>query len=214
MKKLLWACLIVYVLTIFGGIVTAQMPIPFSHWPALYDAAENVVVKRGIHPDGSSNYKMYFRIGWGPCLVVFNREWRNLRDASRTDRYINFREYADSEYGSAEWGDDDSYNCPNPPKVVKPYWRGSRPTYFWAKDDDGNWIRGGKTPWRVIATKDNPIECFKWRVTNTNYHSLPMDAEVFDDNGTYVVEELGEVYGVLAVCEESDIKIEDYRFLN
>jgi hypothetical protein len=198
--------------------VIAQSSIPFQHWPALYDAANKLVVKRGIDQDGVSNNKMYFRIGWGPCLAVFRDEWSDLIWNAKDDRYINVRQFAEQRLAADQsnigWGADDDYNCPMAPLEVKPYWRGSRPVYYRVLDEIQNkYVRGPKSPYR-IKTDGALATCLRFGTVNssgelTNYWLLDEGAEIYNNDIVMVVSELPEQ--LVTICREQDKSIEDYR---
>lgn len=215
MKKL-----IVIIALVWAGMVVipviAQMPIPFQHWPALYDAVENLSVKRGVDRNGQQNDRLYFRVGWGPCLAVFTDEWGDLVEAAQFDRYINMRGYAEGQLGAqGEWGPDDDYNCPSAPLVVKPYRTGSRPLYYRELDEDrGVYVKGRKSPYRVRTDGDS-VPCRRYGTAKlngdlSNYWILGEAVEVYHDDITLLVGELQD--NLVAVCEEQDISILDHRW--
>ncbi len=197
--------------------VIAQAPAPFWHWPALYDASENLVAKRGVDRDGMLNGKVYFRIGWGGCLAMFETEWPDFLESIRETRYINVRSHAESRHQSEGWSRDDWYNCPSAPLEVKPYWRGSRPTYEFAVDDElGYWMKGRKTQYRIESRNPATATCTQHNARKSNgdasnYYRLSGAAEVYDSSSTYQV---GDLLGgmLVTVCREQDVSVEDHRW--
>ncbi len=196
--------------------VVAQVPVPFWHWPALYDVSENLVAKRGIDQDGALNGKIYFRIGWGGCLAMHETEWQDFLGSIRQTQYINVRSHAESRYQSEGWSPNDSFNCPQAPMEVKPYWRGSRPVYELVQDEvSGYWVKGSKTAYRVAATNPaiNTCTTFQTRKTDgdtTNYWQIAPTSQVSDADGFHLVSDLEG--HLTSVCREQDVSVEDHRW--
>ena len=199
--------------------IVAQMPVSFLHWPALYAAAENLAVKRGVNRDGQLNDKLYLRIGWGPCLAVYTSEFNDLVEASQFDRYINMRAWAEQrlqeDTESIGWSADDSFNCPDAPLEVKPYWRGSRPVYYRVLDEVQNkYVRGVKSPYR-IRTDGELAACLRYGTVNTSgeltsYWMLSDTAEVYRDEIVLTAGEVEE--DLVTICRDEDVSVEDYRW--
>lgn len=211
MKRGLFALILVFGM---GVAVVAQSPVPFHNWPALYDAAENLSVKRGINRDGTVNDKVYIRIGWGSCLAIYQQEFDDLIAAAQTDRYINLRQYASERLNPPDdaWGADDNYNCPKPPLQVKPYYRGSRPTYYRDLNEEGtHYIRGRKAPYRVSAAEPLPT-CEPLGVLEyDNYKVVSADTTLYYGDETMLASEISPRQ-VVAVCEDQDVNLLDYRW--
>lgn len=198
------------------GVVIAQSPVPFYHWPALFDVTQNLVAKQGFDRDGTLNDKIYFRIGWGGCLAVYTNEWQGLIDATTNDRYINVSEYAVAQLDQTGWDADDWHNCPGAPLEVKPYYWGSRPVYSMAYDEEAQqWRRGGKSGYRIRAGNPSTSTCLRANArkssgATSNYWMLALDAEMYIDEQTY---RIGDIDGQYAtICREEDVSVEDYRF--
>ena len=219
MKKLFAAAVIFYLAATLVPVI-AQTQVPFWQWPALYSAAENLVAKRGVDRDGTPNGKVYLRIGWGGCLAVFEDEWSELMAATQADRYINLRAWAEQRLAedteNIGWSADDSYNCPSAPLRVKPYYRGSRPTYEYV-DNDGLWQRGRKSAYRVVATADQVIACERYNArkddgSRSNYWMIADGQDVYIDEEVFQagVDSLG--VRLVTVCEDEDVSVEDYRW--
>ena len=217
MKKVIGVVALLWAVMVLAPVI-AQVPVPFWHWPTLYEASENLVAKRGVNQDGQLNDKIYLRIGWGPCLAVFTNEWNDFIAASQSDRYINLREYASQQVQSEGWGPDDTYNCPSAPLEVKPYWRGSRPVYYRVLDEAQNkYVRGPKSPYRINT--ETAAACIRYGTADasgelTNYWMLADDAEVYRTVlGTDVVLTAGEIVeDLVTICREQDTNILDYRW--
>lgn len=194
--------------------VIAQVSIPFQHWPALWDAAENAVVKRGTNLEHTNdNGYLYFRIGWGECLVVHVSELETLHGDVPHDRYINFRQYAEAQLQSDQWNEEHEYNCPKAPLEVKPYYRGSRPTYYRVlSEDETQYVRGRKSPYRVSATDPLP-GCRHYGVADSkNYWVVNADTVLhYSDDKTMLASDIEPQY-LVAVCRDQDDSIEDLRF--
>ena len=200
----LGACAILLV-----GWAAAQSPVPFSSWPALYNAAENAVVKSNV--DGN---KLYVRIGWGPCLVIFRHELAEIYTDAPRDRYINLRDYASARVNPPDqvWTAEDTANCPGPPLQIKPYWRGSRPTYERVVNAEGtHYVRGDKTIYRVDAVAPT-APCEQQGVFGEDSYKVvsPNTTLHYGSGGTMLASELA--YQLVAVCEAQDVRIEDYVF--
>lgn len=196
-------------LSVFVLQAIAQSPVPFSSWPALYGAAENAVVKTS-----ADDTRLYVRIGWGPCLVIFRHELNEAYTNVPADRYINLRDYASARVNPPDqhWTAEDTANCPDPPMQVKPYWRGTRPTYERVLNAEGNqYVRGDKSIYRVSAVDPTP-SCEAAGVFGEDaYHVLSPDTELLYGSGSTMP--AGEIaYQLVAVCEAQDVRIEDYVF--
>ncbi len=217
---------IIVLLLLWGAAIIvpsiAQVSIPFYYWPTLYAAAENAVVKRGTHRDGADNDLLYVRIGWGPCLGIRRGEFRDFWYATKKDRYINVRAYASSQVEApGGWNEEHEANCPFPPMEVKPYWRDSRPVYYavWS-ETERRYFKNAKTDYRVSAdSADIPLLCtgtnaHKSDGDTSNYFALDGSAQVYDETGSFDVDDLVMPAGHLlaTVCREQDVDLLDYRF--
>ena len=217
MKKLIALAVITWAAMMIVPVI-AQVQVPFWYWPALYDASENLAVKRGVNLDGQPNDKIYLRIGWGPCLAVFQNEWDELIAATQADRYINMRSWAEQRLAedteTIGWSADDTYNCPDAPLEVKPYWRGSRPIYYRVLDEVQNkYVRGKQSPYRIST--DVPAGCMRYGTADasgelTNYWMLADDAEVYRDEIVLTAGEIAEE--LVTICQEQDTNVLDYRW--
>lgn len=213
MRKVFWAAIVLWSVTLAGSFVIAQVPIPFEYWPALYGASENMVCKQGLNRDGSANDHVYCRVGWDECLAIEPAEISQFIASLATDRYTNVRDYADQQY-STDWDSNDGYNCPIAPLEVKPYWRGSRPVYYRIQAD-GLWIKGSKSPYRILSPSPSVATCEPYNAhqvdgDETSYWRLSPEAVVYDANGSYRADSIAEQ--LTTVCREQDIPVEDYRW--
>jgi len=214
MKRLL---VTLFVVAALATAVIAQSPVPFQHWPSLYAAAQHSVVKVGQDANGEDNGILYFRIGWGKCLGVYRSELDDLYLAAQQDRYINLRDYADTQLESDAWSAEHEANCPPPPLEVKPYWRGSRPTYEYVESEAGIWQKGDKSAYRILSPSPATATCTQYNArkddgSQSNYWMVEDGTEVYIGEQTYLTgfEALG--VRLLVVCGEQDVDILDYRF--
>ena len=212
MKKQIIASLIA--LGLCSGVFVVAQSTAFTSWPVLYDLAENLVVKQGVDEQGNAIDLLYFRVGWDTCLRVRVDEWADLAEAAPLDQYMNMRAYADSKFDNSERDQLDGVNCPSEPKIVKPTWRNSRPTYQFTQDGE-HFVRGTKTAYRVETGP--AYDCVNQRArktdgSTTNYWRLAGDAIVYNSTGSSAVADLDFEFGLLAICSGTGVSIEDHHF--
>lgn len=200
--------------------VLAQVDQKYILWPVVYNMAEELVVKRGADADGVGTNFLYFRLGWGPCLRIDVHNLIVFANATTLSEYSNVRDYADSVFDPT-WGVVDDVNCPNRPQEVKPWWRGTRPTYNFKEDAEGNWVKGNVTVYRVEAGNPATQDCETPVVRKadgrpTSYRQL---APMADITNTRTGEQLKAFeaavltpYGLIVACQGKDTSVEDYRF--
>ena len=212
MKKI-----IALMLLVFAGVAISQAPGFIQYWPAVYDLAENLAVKRAVDAHGNPTDRMFFRLGWGPCLVVDIDEWQTLVDASPSSGYMNMRDYADSVFQFLPEADHELEDCIRAPLELRPSWRGSRPVFYRSYDETlGRWIRASKSPYRILApnpseTVCEPYNSYRPNSTQSNYWQLPAEAVVYRGDETYLVGDLNIEFGLTAVCRDQDISVFDYE---
>ena len=189
--------------------IYAQVSVPFWQWPALWAAAEGMVIKRGMNLDGTPNTDMYIRQGWGACVRVSRREVKDTMIDLDTDSYVSLKDLAVSQLQDGEWTATDRYNCPPQPLQVKPTWRGSRPVYVM------EWDTVNRMGTRMEKTRYRAIDgaCLRFNAQTggepSNYWMLAMDTTVYLDDAPVEVQNIG--YYVAAICEPADVAIEDWR---
>lgn len=194
--------LVILSVLIIGGLAAQG---PYHYWTVLHDFNEDLVVRQEI------NGNLTFRIGWGECLFIRADQWQVFVDKIPSDRYMNVRDYADSV-----WTQNDDYpgfSCPYAPLEVKPYWRGSRPTYVHEYDRDTKlWVRGPKTRYRIATSATVPCEPYnanKPDGTLSNYWRLPENTEVYIGDETFIIANIP--LQLVTICRAQDVSIEDYR---